>query len=235
MKAAILRFDPAVDAEPYYASYEVPWREHITVLEVLMYVYENHDPIAFDYSCRGRVCGRCAMMLDGEPMMACYTPIDSDRDITIEPLKGFPVVRDLIVDKSKIHSRLSTMYNRIRYQPLTKEEVAAPYDHDAYDNIKPLEWCARCLSCIASCPTYSSPAGPGSFIGPAGIIALGMRHYDIHDQGDRIVEAVQNGLYECILCGKCTEVCPADEIQHLDVYAALRATAEERDLKPTGK
>ena len=71
MKITVTRFDPSQDASPYEQSFEVPYRDNITALEALMHIYENEEPIAFDYSCHGRSCGRCAMMVDGEPKLAC--------------------------------------------------------------------------------------------------------------------------------------------------------------------
>ena len=65
MKITVTRFDPSQDASPYEQSFEVPYRDNITALEALMHIYENEEPIAFDYSCHGRSCGRCAMMVDG--------------------------------------------------------------------------------------------------------------------------------------------------------------------------
>ncbi|MBU1055101.1 MAG: succinate dehydrogenase/fumarate reductase iron-sulfur subunit, partial [Proteobacteria bacterium] len=56
MNVKILKYDPAMDAKPYYKIYNVPWKKNITVLEIIVYVHENHEAIAFDYSCRGRVC-----------------------------------------------------------------------------------------------------------------------------------------------------------------------------------
>ena len=235
MKVTVVRFDPAVDSEPYEQSYDVPWQEHITVLEALMYIYENYDPISFDYSCRGRVCGRCGVMLDGTPVLACYTVIDSDRAVLIEPLAGFPVVKDLIVDRSKIRDRVAAIYDRERYQPLKVEEIDQPYDPEIVAKTAAIEWCARCMCCVASCPVMNNPEGPGNFVGPAGLIAIGLRYYDPNDQGNRVVEAVQNGLFSCIECGKCDEVCPAGEIDHLAIYADLRAAAEEQGFVPADK
>ena len=58
MKITVTRFDPSQDASPYEQSFEVPYRDNITALEALMHIYENEEPIAFDYSCHGRSCGR---------------------------------------------------------------------------------------------------------------------------------------------------------------------------------
>ena len=60
MKITVTRFDPSQDAAPYDQTFEVPFTDKMTALEALMYIYENEDPIAFDYACHGRSCGRRA-------------------------------------------------------------------------------------------------------------------------------------------------------------------------------
>ncbi len=66
------------------------------------------------------------------------------------------------------------------------------------------------------------------------MIAIANRFYDPYDQGDRVVQAVQNGLWECIECGMCDTVCKALEIDHLSVWKDLRTAASAEGLKPVG-
>jgi len=76
MKITVKRYDPSKDNAPYETTYEVPHDdEYMTLLQALVYIHENEEPLAFDFSCRGRMCGRCAMMLDGEPVLACVEPL----------------------------------------------------------------------------------------------------------------------------------------------------------------
>ena len=104
MKITVTRFDPSQDAVSLRAEHsKCPIADNITALEALMHIYENEEPIAFDYSCHGRSCGRCAMMVDGEPKLACITPL-TDGAHDIAPLEGYPVLHDLIVDKTQRHS-----------------------------------------------------------------------------------------------------------------------------------
>jgi len=232
MQVTIKKYDPTKDAEPYNKTYEVPWKKHMTVLEAIMYVHENHEPVGFDYSCRGRVCGRCSMMVNGEPAMACFTHIKNQAN-TLEPLRGFPVIRDFIVDKSKTHYAMGRILNRIIEKPITdREKILAPMDPELYKKINGIEWCCRCLSCQAACPVINEKKDQEKFIGPAGIVSTALRYYDPFDEGDRVTEAVQNGLFECIMCGRCNKACPADEIDHLKIYAELRKAAKDRGLKP---
>ena len=103
-----------------------------------------------------------------------------------------------------------------------------------FEKMAPLEYCARCGVCMAACPVVQEK-GLKEYIGPTGMIAIANRFYDPYDQGDRVVEAVQNGLWNCIMCGKCDEVCKALEIDHLSVFEDLRAAAQARGLGKPAK
>ncbi|NTW27793.1 MAG: 4Fe-4S dicluster domain-containing protein [Coriobacteriia bacterium] len=224
MNITFKKYDPAVDAAPYEVTCEVEHWDKMTVLEAISWANENREPIAFDYSCRGRVCGRCAVMLDGNPILACVTMI-GDASHKIEPLVGQPVLHDLIVDKSQAQARIAQKYARVRTSPLKKEEINT-YDMTVAEKIKALEWCARCQVCTAACPAHA--AAPSKYVGPASMLATAFRFYDPYDQADRVVEAVQEGLWACIMCGKCDQVCPQGEIKHLDYWTDLRAAATAR-------
>ena len=73
----------------------------MTLLQALVYIHENEEPLAFDFSCRGRMCGRCAMMLDGEPVLACVEPLP-DGSHTVEAACEAAVLKDLVVDGSQV-------------------------------------------------------------------------------------------------------------------------------------
>ena len=121
MKITVKRYDPSKDNAPYETTYEVPHDdEYMTLLQALVYIHENEEPLAFDFSCRGRMCGRCAMMLDGEPVLACVEPLP-DGSHTVEPLAGLPVVKDLVVDKSQVQEKIAETYKRVRVAPLTEQ------------------------------------------------------------------------------------------------------------------
>lgn len=231
MKITVERFDPALDAAPHQETYEVPWHEYITPLEALMYIHENITPITFDYTCRGGLCGRCTMTVDGEPAFGCIKFLD-DADHTLQPLQGFPVISDLIVDKRAAQADLARAYARVRAFPLTEEEVANEtegFTPEVADRLHMTEYCCRCQACVSGCP--GKKLNP-SYAGPSKMVALAYRHLDPYDQGDRVVEAVQNGLWDCLMCGKCDQICENHEIKHLELIQILRDAAEERGLRP---
>ncbi len=225
MKVSIQKYNPNIDVAPHMEEYEVPESENLTVLKAIIYIHENIEPIAFDYSCRGRVCGRCAMMLNGEPCMACTTALKGDKNV-IEPLAGFRVIKDLVVDKTEFHDRITNLERRVRADIITEDEIYQPVDYEnVFKNVDSLEWCARCGCCQSVCPVVNSPEKGNLYVGPSGMVAIALRYFDPYDKGDRVTQAVQEGLWNCIMCGKCDEVCPAAEIDHQKIYKILRDEA----------
>ena len=232
MQITVERFNPAEDAAPHQSTYEVPWRENFSVLECLMYIHENIEPLSFDYTCRGGLCGRCTMTVDGEPVFGCFAFLD-DSPHTIQPLQGLPVIRDLVVDKRRAQQELAKTYSRVRAFPLTKEEIdtqTEAFTPEIAERLHMTEYCCRCQACTSGCP---GKAITPTYAGPAKMVALAFRHLDPYDQGDRVLEAVQNGLWDCLMCGKCDEICQNHEIKHVELIQILRDAAEERGLKPS--
>lgn len=226
MKITLTKYNPGIDEAPYKKVYDVEYWDKITALEAVAWINENEERAAFDFSCRGRACGRCAMMVDGKAVHACVTSL-TDSDHTIEPLPGFPVLRDVVVDKSEAHNRLALRYNRIRSGPISEEE-AMTYNMYYHDKINGMEWCSRCLCCQVTCPVYQENSD--AFVGPAMMLATAFRFYDPYDQSDRVLEAVQGGLWNCIMCGECTKTCVQAEIDHLAIWNDLRDAATKRGL-----
>ena len=100
VKLKILRFDSEVDEAPVYVDYEVPWREGMLVLTALNYVRENIDEtLAFrDFCCGCAWCTSCLMMVNGKGALTCARLIKPGESLIIEPMRGNPVIKDLVVD-----------------------------------------------------------------------------------------------------------------------------------------
>jgi succinate dehydrogenase/fumarate reductase iron-sulfur protein len=231
MKISVVKFDPSRDPEPYTITGEVPFREKMTALEALLEFSNTVEHVNFDYSCACRLCGRCTMMLDDVPVFACVVPL-TDSDHTFAPLKGFPVIRDLVVDKDSLDNQLSRLYDRVRIEPFNEETVIPTnYDSATKDPLYHIEFCCRCGVCNVTCP--SKALYPEEYVGPAAQLATAYRFLDPLDTGDRVMEAVNNGLYRCILCGRCDEVCVQQDIKHVEAWQMLRKAAAERGIVPS--
>lgn len=96
----VFRFDPSKDRAPTYRIYEVPWRENLLLLAALNYVRENVDEtLAFrDYCCGCSWCMSCLMMVNGRATQACSRILEPGEVLILEPVKGFPIIRDLVCD-----------------------------------------------------------------------------------------------------------------------------------------
>lgn len=233
MKINVYKYDPSRDAAPYYVSGEIDYVEHMTGLHAIMRFDEQVAHVNFDHSCRARACGRCAMLINGVPSLACVTFLE-DKEYTFEPLPGFRVVRDLIVDKHAMDDKLTDIYERVRVEPFDGETLRvdrAAFDDQTMMAAYGIEYCCRCGVCQAACPIMAQHLD--DFAGPAALIATAYRHLDPLDQGDRVVEAVSNGLFRCIQCGTCDQVCAEEDIDHLGAWALLRAAAEECGIVPS--
>jgi succinate dehydrogenase/fumarate reductase-like Fe-S protein len=96
----IFRFNPDADTVPRYRVYTVPWIEGLTVLAAIRRIYATIDPtLAFrNYFCGRGLCGGCRVTVDGAVKKACHVVLASDQEYLVEPLKNYPVIRDLVVD-----------------------------------------------------------------------------------------------------------------------------------------
>jgi fumarate reductase iron-sulfur subunit len=246
VRAKVFRYNPSVDPEPYYKTYEVPWFEFMSVLELLRYIHDNIEPISFDYICRMVACGQCAVRVNGTPGLGCITSVPSG-DITVEPLNNFRVIKDLIVDKTEVENRLYGIRPWFsRTKPMT-EPLVMP--GDAYLKTATLQECKSCLCCHAVCPVLTPDTafykGFQAFAGPFILTAIAMRYYDTREDlaDERLKTAVLEGLFSCTLCGLCDNVCPSGKlietpgyedysINHVKIFKDMMDKAEAKGWKP---
>jgi succinate dehydrogenase/fumarate reductase iron-sulfur protein len=231
--AKILRYDPSIDDEPHFETYEVPWIEDeanfMNGLQILHYIYEEIDPIGYDFNCRGGICGRCAMMIDGKPQLACFTNMEKNGTHTFEPLKGLPVIRDLVVDKTERYEKfVDTGLSCQSLEPVTK---LVDIDYDLYWNkLDRLNMCRECMCCYAACPKMQDAGVADKFIGPGAMMQIAFRNIGPYDEADRVWQAVFSGVFECDLCGECAKVCPST-IPFVELINDLQEEATARGLK----
>ena len=100
IQVKIRRSNPAIEGDQYWQTYMVPVKagESSSVLTLLQSIFENLDPsLAFTGPCEKGLCGICTVVVDGKPRLSCKTFVSNG--VTIEPLKGFKIIRDLVVDR----------------------------------------------------------------------------------------------------------------------------------------
>src|SRR5881397_2038702 len=219
---SVTRYRPEEESEPTFQSYEVPYRKDWVVLDALNYIKDNLDgSLSYRWSCRMGVCGSCGMMVDGEPKLTCASFLSESLPgpIRVEPLRYFPIVRDLVVEIGDFMRKLKKVKPWIVRK--TKKPVSAgeyrqtPEELDRY---KQFSMCINCMLCYAACPVYGLDP---LFIGPAAIALAQRYNMDSRDEGahERMdVLAQHEGIWACTFVGECTKVCP----KHVDPAGAIQ-------------
>ena len=194
----ISRFNPEIDRAPVFKEYQVPYVDDDSVLGALLYIYEEIDStLLFSYGCRYRICGKCAIRINGKPALACETRVEDG--MVLEPLDNLPVIRDLAVDRTGLIEPLRRL--EILLSPL-KEVEAVSQPSEFYQLMR----CNECLSCLSSCPVFKAEVGyDGPFMGTK----LAQLYYDVRE-GKKSLSDLENFLDGCIQCQQCEVHCPWD-------------------------
>jgi len=230
VRLRVFRYDPERDEKPRYELYEVPYYRGMKVLDALIYIRENYDPtLAFRYSCKIWRCGSCTVTVNGDARPACRAEVEPGKEYVIEPLRNLPVVRDLVVDFSKLYKRFAALGPYfVTTKPRGKEPARVP-GHKYEDFIK-VAGCIECWSCLSVCPAvkvaWSEMAGPGF------MVALAQSAYNPLNEHDVLPIAFAQGLYSCTTCKKCSEVCPEGIAIPEVVFEKMRYLAFTRGMGP---
>ena len=206
----IYRYDPDADAKPYMKTYEVELDgSERMLLDVLMKLKKQDDSISYRRSCREGVCGSDAMNINGKNGLACLTNmLTLPQKITLRPLPGLPVVRDLIVDMSQFFKQYHSIKPYIVNDtvPPEKERLQSQEDRDQLNG---LYECILCACCSTSCPSFWW--NPDKFVGPAGLLAAyrfvaDSRDHDTVERLDNLEDPYR--LFRCHTIMNCVDVCP---------------------------
>jgi fumarate reductase iron-sulfur subunit len=225
----VQRYRPETDAEPTFQEYQVPLREDWAVLDALNYVKDELDPtLSYRWSCRMGICGSCGMNVNGQPKLSCgsFLVDHAPGPIQVEPLRNFPVIRDLVIEMTDFMQKLGSVQPWIiRDEAADDPDVELLQTPSEMDDYRQYSMCINCMLCYSACPVYGLDT---KFIGPAAI-ALGMRYnLDSRDEGqeDRMeVLSDDEGVWGCTFVGECTRACPkgvdpAGAIQRAKLVAA---------------
>ncbi len=213
----------------HYDLYKVQTRKGMTVLDALFQIQDKMDSsLAFRYSCRGAVCGSCAVLIDKEPRLACRTQVstikseslklqpfpplteipsgwDKATEILIEPLPNLPILKDLVVDMVNFYDALKEL--ELWESPTVgdKPRNQSPEDRkriERYVN------CILCAICYGSCPVnYKND----EYVGPAALAKAWRFNQDSRNlEADRYLVRAQgnNGVPLCDLVMNCVKSCP---------------------------
>jgi succinate dehydrogenase / fumarate reductase iron-sulfur subunit len=222
MKFKIYRYNPDTDAAPYMRDYELdieagstPQRfsspQGMMLLDALLLIKEQDDSLSLRKSCREGVCGSDAMNINGRNGLACITPLSSLKEpVTLRPLPGLPVIRDLIVDMTQFFKQYHSVkpYLINNDPPPETERLQSPAQRASLDG---LYECILCGCCTSACPSFWW--NPDKFVGPAGLLQAYRFIADTRDQAtaerlDDLEDPYR--LFRCHTIMNCVDVCPKD-------------------------
>ena len=204
-----------------WEEFEVPLLPHMNIISALQQIQRNPvtkdgkrvAPVAWDCSCLEEICGACTMVINGKVRQACSALVQQlaphGETIVLEPMSKFPLVRDLIVDRTKMFEDLERVRAWIEIDG-THDLGAGPRESQEQQQLRySLSRCMTCGCCLEACPNVNDSS---SFMGPA--VVNQVRYFNMHPTGRhqrtaRLESMMQRGgMAECGKAQNCVEVCP---------------------------
>jgi succinate dehydrogenase / fumarate reductase, iron-sulfur subunit len=207
----IQRYNPELDREPHYEEHQVEVEPTDRVLDALNSVKWYQDgTLTFRRSCAHGICGSDAMRINGVNRLACKVLMrDVGEKVIVEPLMGFRVIKDLVVDMepffAQFRSVLPYLINDAR--PPQRERLQSIEDRERFDDTTK---CILCAACTTSCPSFWADQ---DFVGPAAIVNAHRFIFDSRDEAGAERLAILNdreGVWRCRTIFNCTEACPRE-------------------------
>jgi succinate dehydrogenase / fumarate reductase, iron-sulfur subunit len=227
----VFRYDPEKMKKPRYDIFTVEGDPTDRVLDLLEYVRGDVDgTLAFRRSCAHGVCGSDAMRINGRNYLACKVLVRDLKPgpITIEPLLGLRVIKDLIVDMEPFfdHYRKIMPY-LVNDNPVgeNEERLQTPAQRARFDDTTK---CILCAACTTACPPFWSNQ---QYVGPASLVNAHRFLFDSRDTAaaERLeILSDRDGVWRCRTAFNCTEACPRE-------IKITQAIAEIKEAINTGK
>lgn len=207
----IKRYNPETDVKPHFEEYKVDVDPMDRVLDALNQIKWYQDgSLTYRRSCAHGVCGSDAMRINGRNRLACKMLMrDAGKKVVIEPLIGFTVIKDLVVDLDRFFASYRSIkpYLIAEDAPSHGERLQSPEERARFDDTTK---CILCAACTTACPiTWTNE----EFVGPAAIVNAHRFIFDSRDHGGaerlRILNS-RSGVWRCRTVFNCTDACPRD-------------------------
>ena len=207
----IKRFNPEKDSKPHWRKYQVEAEPTDRLLDALNYIKWNIDgTLTYRRSCGHGVCGSDAMLINQRNGLACRLLLKNlGNTITVEPLRGLPLLKDLLVDMEGFFAKYRAVkpYLMTNSPEPEKERLQSPEKREVFDDTTK---CIFCAACNTSCPSFWSN---DEYVGPAAIVQAHRFIFDSRDEGHEERLKVLNerdGVWRCHTIFNCVEACPRD-------------------------
>lgn len=194
-----------------FAEYDVEVSTGMVVLDALHKIQaEQAGDLAVRWNCKAGKCGSCSVEVNGKPRLSCMTRLSDfpqEAEISVQPLKAFPVIRDLVTDVSWNYKQNE------RIAPFKPRERDADGEYrmqqEDVERIQEFRKCIECYLCQDVCHVLRDYAKKDAFVGPRFMIRLATLEMHPLDTEDRIPEIKEEyGSGMCNITKCCTDVCP---------------------------
>jgi succinate dehydrogenase iron-sulfur subunit len=210
VRLRIHRFNPEIDDAPHWEQYRVQADPSDRVLDLLHQVKWYQDgTLTFRRSCAHGVCGSDAMLINGRNRLACATLVrEAGETITVGPMRGLPVVKDLLVDQEEFWAKYRKAMPYLVNDEIPEdglERRQSQFDRAKYEDTSR---CILCAACTTACPVFwTNP----DYVGPAAIVNAHRFIFDSRDtaHAERLeLMADADGVWRCRTVFNCVEACP---------------------------
>lgn len=229
----------------YWEEFRLTRVPSANVISALMEIQKNPvnikgekvAPIVWEQGCLEEVCGSCSMLINGKPRQACTALIDrlieeyGNTTITLAPFTKFPLVRDLIVDRTVMFENLKKVQAWVEVDGLYAKGPGPKIGQEKQEMMYSISKCMTCGCCVEACPQSNKKS---KFIGPQ--IFAQVRFFNANPIGkmqkDARLKAVmgEGGITDCGNAQNCQKVCPKD-VPLLDSIAAIGRDTNLQALK----
>lgn len=194
-----------------FVDFQTPVDDGMVVLDVIHRIQaEQASDLACRWNCKAGKCGSCSMEINGRPRLGCMTRMDlfgADETITVQPLKTFPVIKDLVTDVSWNYAQ-NKRIPPLRPRPRDPDGQYRMQQVDV-ERVQEFRKCIECFLCQDVCHVLRDHERTDAFVGPRFMIRLASLEMHPLDTADRIPQIRQKfGSGLCNITRCCTEVCP---------------------------
>lgn len=244
-KTFTLRIYRGLPGKQYWEEFELPLTTNANIISSLMHIQrypvnkqgQQVEPVSFESGCLEEVCGSCSVLINGRPRQACtalIAPIlkETQSDtILLAPFTKFPLIRDLIIDRTVMFENLKKVHAWIDADGALDRGPGPKMSQDIQEVRYSLSTCMTCGCCVEACPQSNNHS---KFVGPQ--IFAQVRLFNLHPTGkmkkaERLRPLMkEGGISDCGNAQNCEKVCPK-HVPLLDSIAAMGRDVPGQALK----
>lgn len=225
--------------EGQFEEYSAEIDEGMVVLDAVHRIQAEQAPdMACRWNCKAGKCGSCSAEINGIPKLMCMTRLDElplDKPVTIEPMKAFPHIRDLVTDVSWNY-REKKKIKKFKPRPADAEDGTWRMVQEDADRVQEFRKCIECFLCQDVCHVLREHDKHEEFIGPRLMVytaALEMHPLDVEDRREDLKET--QGIGYCNITKCCTNVCPEHITITDNAIIPLKERVVDKFYDPLGK